>query len=352
MRNHQHPNAVVVCLLLTVTGCSSTPGGSDESSAEDVGTATAAITAAPNDVGCVVVKVVGTTTVTKRFTVVPGASTSFSLDGLPLGNDVFSAAAYTRTCALIGTSAPTWIDASSVTADVTRGSPVAVTLQLVPNTDSGSSRVGVNFSPPSEGVVTEYPIPNAAKVDLYGIASGPDGNLWVTEALSNQIARVTPSGAVTLLPALSDSSWITASPDGNMWFVGGSGLGVITPSGEVTSFSTPTANAGVGDVAWGPDDSLWFTEPAANQIGRCTVRGEITEFPVPTAGSAPLWIASGPDGNLWFIENNSSKVGRVTVDGKFAEFPVPNGVGVSIAAGPDGNVWFSEIEHVARITTA
>ena len=34
-------------------------------------------------------------------------------------------------------------------------------------------------------------------------------------------------------------------------------------------------------IASGPDGALWFTELAANRIGRITTSGSLTEYPVP-----------------------------------------------------------------------
>jgi len=62
------------------------------------------------------------------------------------------------------------------------------------------------------------------------IASGPDGNLWFTEELGNQIGR-------------------------------------ITTSGTVTEYPLPHANSVPYGIASGPNQSLWFTEQTGNRIG-------------------------------------------------------------------------------------
>jgi hypothetical protein len=60
---------------------------------------------------------------------------------------------------------------------------------------------------------------------------------------------------------------------------------------------------------------MWFTESAANKIGRITTDGIITEFPIPTAasGPGPEGITTGPDGNVWFTELGARKIGRITI---------------------------------------
>ena len=148
------------------------------------------------------------------------------------------------------------------------------------------------------------------------------------------------------------------APDGNLWFTESAAnkIGRITTAGVITEFPIPSASSGPGGIAAGPDGNLWFTELNANQIGRITTAGVITEFPIPTAGSFAIDIAAGPDGNLWFTESNANKIGRITTAGVITEFPIPSassGPG-GIAAGPDGNLWFTEFaaRQIGRITTA
>src|SRR5262249_36294054 len=96
----------------------------------------------------------------------------------------------------------------------------------------------------------------------------------------------------------------------------------------------------------------WFTETAANKIGRITPTGSITEFPLPEIVN-PTRIALGADGNLWFT---GSKIGRIAANGSVTLIPIPASVDVSaatinygfvgllrsIAAAPDGSLWFTE----------
>lgn len=52
-------------------------------------------------------------------------------------------------------------------------------------------------------------------------------------------------------------------------------------------------------ITTAPSGECWFTEWAANRIGRITHAGEITEYDLPTPASEPHGIAVGPDGALW-----------------------------------------------------
>lgn len=123
----------------------------------------------------------------------------------------------------------------------------------------------------------------------------------------------------------------------------------------VTEFSIPTANSVPTAITAGPDGNLWFTESAANQIGRITPAGVITEFPLPNPGSDPRGITAGPDGALWFTEFEGNRIGRITTAGIVTEFPLPTPASnpIGIAVGSDDAIWFTEVlDNVGRITTS
>jgi len=185
----------------------------------------------------------------------------------------------------------------------------------------------------------------------WGIAPGPDGNLWFTEEKLDGVGRITPGAIVTEFTAgfpTGSPRGIVSGPDGNLWvaMAGGNGaIAKVTKSGEVIEY--PVATAGdPNDVAVGPDNNLWYVDPAANLIGRITTGGSITEFTAGLTGSSgPSYITKGPDGALWFTEANAGRIGRITTDGTITEFS--SGISGSsqpsdIAAGPDGNLWFTE----------
>ena len=55
------------------------------------------------------------------------------------------------------------------------------------------------------GVITEFPTLTAGSAPNQ-IATGPDGNLWVTLEVPNHIASVTPTGVVTEFPVLTGNA--------------------------------------------------------------------------------------------------------------------------------------------------
>jgi eukaryotic-like serine/threonine-protein kinase len=199
-------------------------------------------------------------------------------------------------------------------------------------TEEASSKIG-RISP--SGTITEFSVPTAFSSPL-GIAKGPDGNLWFTERvykeisnnqpneiISSKIGRISPSGTITEFPVPTASSGpygIAAGPDSNLWFTedNGNQIGHITTSGTIVEFPLPTSCSSSttsgcepSGITAGPDGNLWFTERFGNQIGRITTSGTITEFPVPLSGS-PWGITAGPDDNLWFTDGTGDNIERIT----------------------------------------
>jgi len=215
------------------------------------------------------------------------------------------------------------------------------------------------------GEAKEFLLPTK-NASAYGIARGPDGNLWFTEYYNpgiqdcslDAIGRITPTGDITEFRMKTQGTCplkITAGPDDNLWFLenGVGKIGRITMAGAVTEFSTAHVNSSPVGITAGSDGNLWFTESLYDKIGRITPAGEITEFDLPTTGNTPSGIAKGSDGNLWFTENSGCRIGRITPQGQLTEFPLPSTLchPTAITSGPDGNLWFASANSVGRITT-
>lgn len=240
--------------------------------------------------------------------------------------------------------------------------------------------------------ITEFELPSqASQPDPDGIIRGPDGALWFTEPGINEIGRLNPSQVaagtsqgITEYPVpgatigqtgggnvaeAADS--ITTGPDGDLWFTeaGSQKIGVMSTSGAMVN-TFPISGTLTGEpygIVEGPDGVMWFTEAgSANRIGQVipagttvTVAGNtitygstsVTEFslpPAPTGAYGALWsIAVGPDHNLWFTYgagSDNAGVGCINIEGYAAQYPAPtpgaNPDGISV--GADGALWFTE----------
>jgi virginiamycin B lyase len=123
------------------------------------------------------------------------------------------------------------------------------------------------------------------------------------------------------------------------------------------------ASAEVGSILSTPQGDLWFTDPAANEIGEIQPNATVSWFKASIVGDERDALSPGPGGGIWFTESTARKVGHITSTGALREFTVPlppahppstgplgfgppletsdlPGPG-SITAGPDGNIWFT-----------
>jgi streptogramin lyase len=223
-------------------------------------------------------------------------------------------------------------------------------------TEAGTSRIG--HATPGGALLPEVVLP--AGSGPLDITTGPDGNLWFSEMTTSKIGRVTPAGILLpeiSLPAGSGPASITTGPDGNVWFVefGTSKVGRATPDGTLLAEISLPPGSSPKAIVTGPDRNLWVTEGSTSKLARITAGGALLPEISLTAGSSPFGITNGPDGNLWFAELGTSKVGHVTTAGVvLPEVALTSGsVPFRIVSAPDGNLYVTEgAGKIARITPA
>jgi streptogramin lyase len=221
---------------------------------------------------------------------------------------------------------------------VTGSAPTQITLGPDGNlwfTETLADRIGM-VTP--TGVFTEV-FTGISSINPEDITTGPDGALWFTafpdpEGTSpGWVGRITTTFQITLFPTSTFGDDVTvplgiaSGPDGNLWITGpGNGtIGKVTTSGQVTVFHLPQGVvSSPAFITVGADGALWFTEQGlaagvgdavqagGNKIGRITTAGTIQEIPVPTPNSAPLGITLGPDHRIWITESAGNKLGRVS----------------------------------------
>jgi streptogramin lyase len=213
-------------------------------------------------------------------------------------------------------------------------------------------------------------------------------------ALMMAIAPPASAVKITEFPTgLTETRYITAGPDGNLWFTGegcpprayAGCIGRITPTGVVTIFSKGILGF-PEDITTGPGGDLWFTAgglgnypEAGSTIGRITAAGVVTEFAECLLGSVvecvqgccfqtpgferqhpPLRITTGAEGNLWFTEGSGARgpaeprLGRLTREGVVTNFSVRGGARAlgGITLGQEGDLWFAEgvVEQLGRMS--
>jgi len=203
------------------------------------------------------------------------------------------------------------------------------------------------------GVTTEFQTPD---LDPFDVTMGPDGSVWF-DAARGTVGRITTAGQITLF-AVPNNGYIgsiASGPDGNLWLTekAVNRIARITVSGGLTEFTLPHPGSGPLSITPGFNNDLWFTETDGNRVGRMTPSGVLTEYELPHPDSQPITIVRGPDGNMWFTEY-AGRIGRITPQGVVTEVtvPVPTTKPAALAVGPDGNLWFTETQgiNIGRLT--
>jgi streptogramin lyase len=181
----------------------------------------------------------------------------------------------------------------------------------------------------NDGTITSYPLSQLDRL-TYGIATGADGNVWVSGRDPNndeELVKITPSGQSTGYVTETDCNipidqpigthGVAAGPDGNIWFASecGAGIGKITPAGVVTFY--PVTKSAPYSLASGSDGAVWFTD-ALYEIGRITTSGVITYTAVPPLSDYTnctnldvTQVIPGPSGTLQFFGQSQAYCGYI-----------------------------------------
>jgi hypothetical protein len=161
------------------------------------------------------------------------------------------------------------------------------------------------------GVITEFPVPNAFSAP-FGIAAGPDGNLWFAEAGAPRIGRITPAthAEIAVYRRTTGEWFIRRARDRGLTQVawGGPGLDVPVPGDydgdgrtDLAVFRTTTAE--------------WFILRSSDGVLRqVTFGGPGLDVPVPgdydADGKADVAVFRKTTAE-WFIVRSSDGAGPV-----------------------------------------
>jgi virginiamycin B lyase len=181
--------------------------------------------------------------------------------------------------------------------------------------------------------------------------AGPDGSPWLGGHLDGHVGRIDGDGELEVVADVGETVayGITTGPDGNVWVTDG-GLVRVTPGGDTTRFPLPgVTNA--WDVTTGDDGNLWVIDQEG-AVARVGTDGTSTVFPMPDGFDTPFRIVTGGDGNVWINELDGKDVARVGPEGTIDVFAVPaTGAVTNLATDPDGAVWAThDVHSVLRIS--
>ncbi len=183
-----------------------------------------------------------------------------------------------------------------------------------------------------------------------GIATGPDGSVYIAEYSGNRIRQVKPDGVITTVVEIHQPVGVAVGPDGSIYFsqtydhvvqrlapdrtlsiVAGTGAGGY--SGDEGSATLAELNQPWG-IALGPDGSLYIADKVNHRVRRVgsdgiitTVAGDGTACPPPWTSCgdgvlatgaqlvSPMGVAIGPKGRLYIADRIARRIRRVEPTG-------------------------------------
>lgn len=197
-----------------------------------------------------------------------------------------------------------------------------------------------------------------------GLATGPNGRLWFSEQVDDQVGNLDPAtGVVEELPVPPGTSphFVTRGPDDAIWFTGLSDVvGRIDPAtNELELFRDGITPGSVPHAILADPDGggLYFTEQEGGRIARFDIATEtVTEFDegLPP-NSRPHGLAFSPDGAfLWVALQAAHKIGRF--DRALETFDIlvdfsPGSGPHDIRLGPDGRTLFVTLQGSSKLGT-
>jgi len=206
---------------------------------------------------------------------------------------------------------------------------------------------------PATGEIIEHTLPDARAKDPHTIVFAPDGSLWFTVEKSGFVGKLDPkSGEFALRPLLrsgADPYGIVFGKDGDAYVCefGTNQIAQISRRGMFVHEYALAPGARPRRVAAAPDGALYYTDFARGRLGRLDpATGASQEWLTPDgASSAPYAIAVGRDGDVWLSESapKPSTLVRFHPDTQtFESMKLPyGGVVRNMAVTRDGHLFFA-----------
>jgi virginiamycin B lyase len=198
--------------------------------------------------------------------------------------------------------------------------------------------------------VTRFPLPGPDYANLNTAAVDDDGTLWFT-GQSGVYGRVEPgTGRVEVFDAPRGEGpyGMATTPDGTVWLasLAGSYIGRIRPSdGRLTLVDVPTPGGGARRIWSDSLGRLWVTEWFAGKLARYDpARRTWREWRLPGSQPQPYAVFVDDEDVVWVTDFAANAVVRFDADAeRFRAFPFPTpGAEVRQLLGRTGEVWGAE----------
>lgn len=216
------------------------------------------------------------------------------------------------------------------------GPPIAA---LTPDGHGGVWAAAFNgFNPEADALVDVRPGHPPAiawmprdRGDPAGIAVGPDGAVWFTEAprygMPGRLGRLAGGRLQEyLLPGEQNrpTQLISGRAD-SLWFLDGDNrfgrFNLVTKRFTIMTLGPATFSNQLTSLTAGPDSDVWVTR-AGTTVDRISASGTIKEYRVASRLAGPSGIVSGPEGKLW-LDYSPQGLASMTTAGAVTVYRLP-----------------------------
>ncbi|MET0426023.1 MAG: hydrolase [Actinoplanes sp.] len=170
---------------------------------------------------------------------------------------------------------------------------------------------------------TETLVETPAGAAPYGIGLGVD--LWFTAPGLNQLGRLGPDGALTMvdLPVpKAGPAMLTVTADGTVWTaLNSAGALARYHDDQVRIIELPPGSAPVGIAAG--KDRVWYADIAAGRVGFVDPAGHVETIALPDPASRPHAVAPDPAGGCWVTLWGTGRLAHVTAEGRVSQYALP-----------------------------
>jgi streptogramin lyase len=177
------------------------------------------------------------------------------------------------------------------------------------------------------------------------------GNVYTANNNSNNVTKITPAGVSTTLGTTGANPYgIVLDTQGNVYTAnkGGSNITKITPSGVSTTFAT-TGN-GPTALVFDFTGNLYTVNITSRNITKITPAGVSTTY--GTTGTLPNGIVVDSLGNVYTSNNGSNNVSKITPGGVSTIFGTTGSGPYTMVIDSAGNLYVGNIasSNVSKIT--
>jgi virginiamycin B lyase len=212
---------------------------------------------------------------------------------------------------------------------------------------------------PKTGQISEW-APPGGKYNIMATAIDRQGKVWFTEQAANYIGRFDPATQTFTIYSLDTAIAPRMAPqdlafdaNGKLWFtLLGGRIGQLDPTtGAMQSWEAPRPQGANRSYPFSlaiTPDGVWFGYLTGGTLGKLDpASGKVTLIPLANRQAAVYAMSVATSGRIWFSEMQPAILGSVDpATGKVTELPVPGLAGdpsilYSLVTTTDGSVWIA-----------